>query len=138
MLISPNGPLNGQQQKIEVFPPADQLLSDDGRFAYRGGRIPAANTNHAALQETARRACLAVPGLRGYVGVDLIVPAKESAPVIVVEINPRLTTSYLGYRALTQGNLAEWLLCPAHYGQPITWRPGTVVFDSSGKPETDQ
>ncbi len=46
-------------------------------------------------------------GLSGYVGVDLIV--TESA-VVVVEINPRLTTSYAGLRESLSVNPAELIL----------------------------
>ena len=43
-----------------------------------------------------------VPGLWGYVGIDLIV-AEEGFKVL--EVNPRLTTSYAGIRAALGGNL---------------------------------
>ena len=66
-----------------------------------------------------------------YVGVDLIVPADEHAPPIVVEINPRLTTSYLGYRALAMDNLAERMLLGLSQ-RPIEWRSGEVEFDAAG------
>lgn len=127
MIISADG------KAAEVFPPAEQILSDDGRFRYLGGRIPAGCANHDAIQETALAACRVVPGLRGYVGVDLIVPdAKPDRPV-VVEINPRLTTSYLGYRALADENLAKRMLFPDRFHHPISWRVGRVTFDATGQ-----
>ncbi len=83
------------------------------------------------------RAIGAVPGLAGFVGVDLIL-SRESGPDPVdteVEINPRLTTSYVGLRALARENLAErWL--EAMLGQPvgpIGWREREVRFSSSGE-----
>ena len=54
-------------------------------------------------------------GLLGYVGVDLIV--TESAAV-VVEINPRLTTSYVGLRQSLSLNPAELILS--------IWQNGTM------------
>ena len=33
------------------------------------------------------------PGLRGFVGIDLLVNDKE---IFIIEINPRLTTSFVG------------------------------------------
>lgn len=54
---------------------------------------PDADGRHLAL---ARRIRDALPGLLGYVGVDLL--ATEHGPV-VLEINPRLTTSYCALRA---------------------------------------
>jgi predicted ATP-grasp superfamily ATP-dependent carboligase len=71
-------------------------------------------------------------GLCGYVGVDLIIPESMPRQPVVVEINPRLTTSYLGYRALAESNLAEWLLIPARFDRTIRWRTGAVEFDSPG------
>jgi len=45
--------------------------------------------------------------LRGYVGVDLVLSANAA---FVVDINPRLTTSYVGLRKVAHFNLAEALL----------------------------
>lgn len=49
----------------------------------------------------------AIPGLQGYVGVDVIV--SDTGP-LVVEINPRLTTAYAGLRQSLGSNPAEWIL----------------------------
>ncbi|MFN2349461.1 MAG: ATP-grasp domain-containing protein [Thioalkalivibrio sp.] len=52
----------------------------------------------AQLRETAAGVAAAIPGLRGIIGVDLLL--TPSGPR-VLEINPRLTTSYTGlHRAL--------------------------------------
>jgi predicted ATP-grasp superfamily ATP-dependent carboligase len=120
-------------REIEILPPADQLLSSNGKFSYLGGKIPSSATDRSALQTAALEACQAVPGLRGYVGVDLIVPEQEPRTPVVVEINPRLTTSYVGYRALAMENIAEWLLLPARFRRPIQFRQGNVEFDAAGK-----
>jgi predicted ATP-grasp superfamily ATP-dependent carboligase len=117
--------------EAQAFPVADQFLSDDGRFLYRGGRIPARDIDEASIQAAALAACHCVPGLRGYVGVDLIIPFDEPSRPIVVEINPRLTTSYLGYRALALENLAERML-PGQTQRPIEWRTGEIEFDTAG------
>lgn len=141
-----------EENRTDVLPVCEQKLSTDGRFTYLGGGVPArglvANTpgadasrfggidraaaqgtgSHTA-QEAALRACRLVPGLRGYVGVDLIVPFC-SAP-IVVEINPRLTTSFLGYQALAACNLAARML-PGTSSEPIAWRSETFRWDSAG------
>lgn len=121
--------------EANAYPVAEQFLSDDGRFFYRGGRIPARNVDQASIQAAALAACRCVPGLRGYVGVDLIVPADANTSPIVVEINPRLTTSYLGYRALATENLAESML-PGRANRPIEWRSGEVEFDAAGNLKT--
>jgi len=111
-----------------IFPPAEQLLSTDGRFQYLGGRVPATAVDITEVQATARQACRSVPGLRGYVGVDLIVPDESPHIPLVVEINPRLTTSYLGYRRHTDNNLAARLLPGENQSSPIRWKTESVAF----------
>ena len=51
----------------------------------------------------------AMPQLRGYIGVDLIID-EENDSVLVVEINPRLTTSYAGLREAMGCNPAKIIL----------------------------
>jgi tyramine---L-glutamate ligase len=126
MITSPSG------GEIELLPVADQLLSDDGRFNYRGGRVPAGDVNPTRVQTTALAACRTIPRLRGYVGVDLIVPDDPALGPVVVEINPRLTTSYLGYRALAADNLAEWLLLANRFQRDARWHREPVAFDAAG------
>ena len=55
----------------------------------------------------AQSVCRAIPGLWGYVGVDLIM--TEEGPV-VLEVNPRLTTSYVGLSQSIGINLASLML----------------------------
>ncbi|MEX2523474.1 MAG: ATP-grasp domain-containing protein [Gammaproteobacteria bacterium] len=49
----------------------------------------------------------AMPGLRGFVGIDFMY--TDTGPVLV-EINPRLTTSYAGLHAILDYNPAERIL----------------------------
>lgn len=49
----------------------------------------------------------AIPGLYGYVGVDLIATENE---LVVIEINPRLTSSYVGISEALGINCAEVIL----------------------------
>jgi predicted ATP-grasp superfamily ATP-dependent carboligase len=110
--------------------PCEQHLSQDGRFRYLGGVAPARDVPIEPLQRVAVAACKCVPGLRGYVGVDLVLPEASPDPV-VVEINPRLTTSYLGYSALAEENLGSRLLHPDP-NTPIRWRDTQIHFASHG------
>lgn len=122
--------------------PAEQWLSDDGRFHYRGGRIPLPPDLAARAQQLAARAVAAVPGLRGYVGVDVVLgPDPEGSGDVVIEINPRLTTSYVGLRALARCNLAAAMLAVQEGPTDLPWRSGTVTFTPEGTvtehPESD-
>lgn len=121
----------------EVFPIGQQSLSDD--FRYLGGTIPVSLTpvEQLAIRSLVSMACRSVPGLKGYVGFDLILPTNGRSEPILVEINPRLTTSYVGYRQLCAGNLAEhWLtiagLMSNSSGSSLEWSSSPVEFDSAG------
>jgi len=118
--------------------PATQQLSADGRFHYRGGRAPLPPAQCERAVRLARRALEAVPGLMGYIGVDLVLgPSAGGADDCVIEVNPRLTTSYLGLRRLARGNLAEAMLgIGAGANVPdLEWHPGYVRFQNDGTVE---
>ena len=76
-------------------------------FTYRGGMTPLDHPLAGRAVEAALRACRALPGLRGYIGVDVVLADSEA---FVIEVNPRLTTSYLGVRAAIEGNVAALAL----------------------------
>ncbi len=84
----------------------------EGRFTYQGGCVPYPYRVPVGL---IRRALRVVRGLAGWVGVDFLWDeAREE--LTLLEINPRLTTSYVGWRRFfTRGDLAgRWLLALEH------------------------
>jgi predicted ATP-grasp superfamily ATP-dependent carboligase len=85
---------------------AQQVTAAAG-FSYRGGATPFDHPLAEAAADAASRTCAGIPGLRGYVGVDLVL--TRSGPV-VIEVNPRLTMSYLGLRAVLDENVAALAL----------------------------
>lgn len=87
-------------ERMEVLPVGEQHLSGDGRFRYLGGTIPAriSAVESDEIQELVLSACNTIRGLAGYIGFDLIL--SDAGRPVIVEINPRLTTSYIGYRRL--------------------------------------
>jgi tyramine---L-glutamate ligase len=118
------------------------------RFAYRGGTIlPDSkgwwfgdpwDLNVYQMHRT-------LLGLRGFVGVDYLwEPRVERA--IVLEVNPRLTTSFVGFaRRFTPGSLARTWLAALDPERPADgWRaddrvdaltvayPGAIRFDADG------
>jgi hypothetical protein len=119
---------------LDILPIAAQHLSDDGRLRYQGGSVPTSCRADRQIQELVRRACAVIPGLGGYVGFDLIAPPESARPPVIVEVNPRLTTSYLGYRRLTDDNLAERLLFPERFRHAITWHCRVESFRADGTP----
>jgi predicted ATP-grasp superfamily ATP-dependent carboligase len=101
------------RRKVLLGLATQQMDFDAQRFVYRGGRI-VPETVPVPLDDLFRTVD-AVGGLRGWVGVDFIWDAAASR-VVVVEINPRLTTSYVGFRRLAPpGDLARiWYTSIAH------------------------
>ena len=74
----------------------------------QGITVNAYRRDAANFQALSRQIAQALPGLWGYIGVDLI-RANDGA-LTVLEINPRLTTSYCGLRDAVGINVAELLL----------------------------
>jgi hypothetical protein len=110
-----------------VFPlPAwRQRLSDDGRFRYLGGEYPLPKSLNARAQDLAVAAIEALGGARGYLGVDLVLgEADDGTADAVIEVNPRLTTSYVGLRRAARFNLAAAMYAVA-LGEP----PPAMSFD---------
>jgi predicted ATP-grasp superfamily ATP-dependent carboligase len=122
--------LIGPKQTL-ALPPATQTLSDDGRFRYLGGSVPLPPPLSERALRAARPALDAVPCLRGYVGVDVVLGESDW----VIEINPRLTTSYLGLRALAESNLAEAMVGLMHDEEigSLRWRGGALSFEPDGR-----
>lgn len=113
-------------REIALFPLATQRIHDGDQLSYGGGAIGDEPDNPAVLS-LVLQALQSVPGLCGYVGVDVIIPEDGSA-TLVVEINPRLTTSYLGYRQLAKANLAPLVITPEEDQPAVAWRSDRVEF----------
>jgi len=114
--------------ELIALPPAEQLLSDDGHFHYRGGRLPLSPDLASRAEAIARQALESVSGLCGYVGVDLVL--GDDGRDWAIEINPRLTTLYLGLRKLAKSNLAAAMLQIASGERTprLEWYAGPVEF----------
>lgn len=74
---------------------------------YSGGFVPFESPLKQKAFSVAAKVAKAIPGLRGYVGVDLVLTKKMA---VVIEVNPRLTTSYVGLRTVSGFNPAQALI----------------------------
>jgi predicted ATP-grasp superfamily ATP-dependent carboligase len=121
-------------KELQPLVPCRQRLSNDGRFHYLGGDLPLRVDLANRAQDLAVRAIAALPEPRGYIGVDLVLgddPAGSGDAVI--EINPRLTTSYIGLRAAATGNLANamWAIAEGRAAE-VSFGDARIEFDSDG------
>ncbi len=84
-----------------------QEISGRSRLRYHGGSVPFDHPLRALAFRRAEEVVRAIPGLRGYVGIDLVLTDHDA---VVIEVNPRITTSYVGIRKVLRQNPAALIL----------------------------
>ncbi len=84
-----------------------RIVQMDDRFSFLGCLVNGIESDLEPLLALGQGVGAAIPGLWGYVGVDLVMTAD--GPVIL-EVNPRLTTSYAGLSRSVGVNVARLLL----------------------------
>ncbi|MDX1682510.1 MAG: ATP-grasp domain-containing protein, partial [Phycisphaeraceae bacterium] len=117
MVVGPRRPgapasvtwLIGDDRADPIAVAAQHLIEEDGQLHYRGGHFDLPAEQHKRAIPLARRALDAVEGLRGIVGVDLLL-GDSPADDCVIEINPRATVSYAAAAFSHPGRIADaWL-----------------------------
>jgi predicted ATP-grasp superfamily ATP-dependent carboligase len=93
-------PITLNKQMVTLAPPHLQSR-------YNGGIVPFTHSLEKEALKAAQMAVNSLKGLKGYVGVDMIL-AKDGP--VVMEVNPRLTTSYIGLRKVINFNPAQALI----------------------------
>jgi predicted ATP-grasp superfamily ATP-dependent carboligase len=114
--------------------PCKQRISSDGRLRYLGGELPLAPGLAERATSLGQRALAALPAATGYVGVDLVLGRDPTGSEdFVIEVNPRLTTSYVGLRAAAKTNLAESMFRIAQGESPdVSFFDRPLEFDVDG------
>lgn len=85
-------------QKVELV---------DNQFVYRGSVVNGLSVNYTRFTNVAAQIAQAMPDLAGYVGVDVIVNEDD---ITILEINPRLTTSFVGLHQSLSINPSKLIL----------------------------
>lgn len=99
-------------------------------FEFTGCEVNALEDTDGTLADIAQRVVEAIPGLWGYVGIDALL---TRAGPLVMEVNPRLTTSYAGLRTTLATNVARLVLeMSSSSGLPElpASRPRTVTLNA--------
>lgn len=115
-----------------------QRLSQDGQFTYLGGGLPLQPDENQRAQRLAMRTIGLLPEAGGYMGVDLMLGgARDGGDDVVIEVNPRLTTSYVGLRIASRTNLAQAMLA-AYTGEEVrlSFADDPIEFDATGRVTT--
>jgi len=76
----------------------------DAISSYNGGLVPFDHPLQPRAFAVAEKIVKSFRDLRGYVGVDLVLTEEEA---VAIEVNPRLTTSYIGLRRVVNFNPAQ-------------------------------
>ncbi len=82
-------------------------IQEDNHVHLIGCRVNAFHQYLAVFNQLVKQIAIALPTLNGYAGIDVII---EGNNVFVVEINPRITTSYIGLRESLGYNPAKLIL----------------------------
>ncbi len=118
-----------------ALPACSQRVSKDGRFRYLGGHGPLTKALSQRAQRLGLAAVEALPPAVGHVGVDLVLGDDiNGRDDVVIEVNPRLTTSYVGLRAMCRTNLAAAMMAVARGdAAELSFSEQTVEFDADGQ-----
>ena len=111
---------------VEVLSVNRQTIDVDaaGRVVYRG--VEHWKSACTELRDLAQTIQLAIPGLSGYWGIDLVL--RENRRPVVIEVNPRLTCAYAGLSTRLGRNLAAEMLASGE----VAAVPGTDCRPETG------
>ena len=125
--------LCGRQRPI-LFPACWQDLQPP-RFEYAGGSTILDPDLEARAAKLAQQVVETLPSTRGMIGVDLVLGDRSDGSAdFAIEVNPRLTTSYVGIRCLAERNLARAMLAVAVGDEvTLTFRTDRIEFSASGQ-----
>ncbi|MDO5831477.1 MAG: ATP-grasp domain-containing protein [Methanobrevibacter sp.] len=96
-------PISLNQQFVEL---------KNNKGTYEGGKLPYESEYEQEAFEIATKAVEAVDGIKGFVGVDLLINAdeKDIYSVYLLEINSRFTTPYVGLSKVANFNIGKTII----------------------------
>ncbi|MCR5027365.1 MAG: ATP-grasp domain-containing protein [Methanobrevibacter sp.] len=103
----------------------------DEKGTYVGGMLPFESEYKDEIFEIATKACEHVKGLKGFVGVDLLIAEDDIYQGYLLEINSRFTTPYVGLKKIANFNIAKTIINENFDDLDISLE-GKVEFKKSG------
>ncbi|MCA9062634.1 MAG: ATP-grasp domain-containing protein [Planctomycetaceae bacterium] len=113
-----------QECPAVVLPPVRQQIRDiSGRLQYTGGELRIPDPGLDAAERLAVRFGEVVGPFAGYLGIDMIASTDSfDSEAVIVEINPRLCTSYVGYQTLCTASLFAAMVATETHHRELAWR----------------
>ncbi len=111
--------INGESASVSILSTGKKAMSlrlnkqniilgdPESASSYEGGIVPFDYWLKQNVFKVAERLAETFSGLKGYVGVDFILTEHNA---YVVDVNPRLTTSFVGLRKVANFNIADALV----------------------------
>lgn len=113
------------EQAVKVIAAhTQQIAVIDDQLRFQGAGVHHASQHLSAMQALAESIHRVIPGLTGYWGADMIL--TEEGKLVLVEINPRLTTPYIALSQVLDYNSAAAILS-AVFDQQL---PSSVANDA--------
>jgi predicted ATP-grasp superfamily ATP-dependent carboligase len=109
--------------RLHWLPVTRQRFSESGSIAYAGGSVePDLAAQIPNLKRLLTRSVKALgAGPCGWVGIDFLYdPHNPRQPITVIEVNPRLTTSFVGLSNAGAPWLAGSIVAAVH-AEPLAW-----------------
>ncbi|MBR6993155.1 MAG: ATP-grasp domain-containing protein [Methanobrevibacter sp.] len=96
-------PISLNQQFVEL---------KNNKGTYEGGKLPYESKYEQEAFDIATKAVEAIDGIKGFVGVDLLINAdeKDIYSVYLLEINSRFTTPYVGLSKVANFNIGKSII----------------------------
>lgn len=95
---------------VNLLPPTGQRFDAHPIGHYVGAESTLPSDIALRATQLAQRCVLALPSTRGYFGMDIVIADAGPEFDCVIEVNPRLTCSYVRLREIVDQNLAEMML----------------------------
>ena len=95
---------------FQLLPPVQQLFDRYPIGAYAGCHHPLPVGLQKRAESLASEVVAAMPKTVGYFGIDMVLSDKIETADVVIEVNPRLTSSYLRLREICQFSIGQQML----------------------------
>jgi hypothetical protein len=109
-----------------------QSIDRSAGFSYKGGKVGIRHPLRERVFEKVKTLPSIFPGLKGYFGVDILLRDEDFD---IVEINPRLTSSYLGLSLESEVKPLKYIIAAARGTNLPSSPPRVKETDFSISPE---